>query len=162
MAISTISNANAITYAGAVLQVVSTTKTDTFTTTSQSPVDVTGLTVSITPKFATSKILVIPAVNMAGDYASGSYYFKLVRNSTNIAQPSVAYDYVGTGGSYMASAGYAFHLQNCNFLDSPATTSATTYKIQVYCSSGTASINRRTVDTYVATVSTITVMEIAA
>jgi hypothetical protein len=48
-----------------------------------------------------------------------------------------------------------------NFLDSPATTSATTYKIQVKTNSGTVYLNRR-LSTDTASTSTITVMEIAA
>ena len=44
--------------AGSVLQVLSTTKTDTFSTTSVGPIDITGLSVAITPKYATSKIFI--------------------------------------------------------------------------------------------------------
>jgi hypothetical protein len=48
--------------AGAVLQVISTTKTDTFSVTNSDFVDVTGLSVTITPTSATSKILVMAHV----------------------------------------------------------------------------------------------------
>jgi hypothetical protein len=47
---------------GKVLQVVQTTKTDTFTTTSTSFTDVTGLSVSITPSSASSKILIFSEI----------------------------------------------------------------------------------------------------
>jgi hypothetical protein len=56
--------------AGSVLQVVSTVKTDTFTTVSSSYVDVTGLSVSITPTSATSKILVLVQANRSEEHTS--------------------------------------------------------------------------------------------
>ena len=69
--------------AGKLLQVVSTTKTDSFTTTSTSYTDITGLSASITPSSSSSKVYVIVHVNSAATtrYAS----FRLVRGSTNIA-----------------------------------------------------------------------------
>ena len=53
------------TYAGKILQVQSTIKTDTFTTTSGSVTDITGLSVSITPASTSNKVLVIARVNIA-------------------------------------------------------------------------------------------------
>jgi hypothetical protein len=149
---------------GSVLQVVNTIKTNTFTTSSASLVDVTGLSVSITPTSASSKILVL--VNVRGTSSNGTPNagdagIVLVRNSTNIA--------VSTGGSFynwmgqisgrnigstavQASASVAF-------LDSPATTSSITYKIQALTAGGTLFINRDE-DGGNGSVSTITVMEI--
>ena len=51
-------DANNINVTGNILQVVSTTKTDTFSTTSTSYVDITGLSVSITPTSTSSKIFI--------------------------------------------------------------------------------------------------------
>jgi hypothetical protein len=147
--------------AGNVLQVVSTTKVDAFTTTSTSAVDVTGLSVNITPSRATSKILVLAQIFGGGD-VSTAIYINLVRNSTNLSISTVSSGglnstvgaYVGSGSNYTTSP--------IVFLDSPATTSSTTYKIQLFVSAGTAAVNRRASDTVVGGTSSITVMEIAA
>jgi hypothetical protein len=130
---------------GSVLQVVSTTKTDTFSTSSTSAVDVTGLSVSITPSSANSKIFVTGSVCFSEDstipYLMG---FLLVRNSTSICIADSAGSRsrwtFGTQGVYTTD-GTIF--APINYLDSPATTSATTYKIQVQCESPrTIYINR--------------------
>ena len=150
--------------AGKVLQVVSTTKTDTFSTTSTSYVDVTGLSVSITPSSATSKILVI--ASLSGGESAG-WGFQLVRGSTAICIGDSG------GGSRMQGTGgvstrdtNGLNNPSANFLDSPATTSATTYKVQMYAPSLTAYLNRTYGDLNanytVRSASTITVMEIAA
>jgi hypothetical protein len=149
---------------GAVLQVVSTTKTNTFSTTSTSYVDVTGLSVSITPSSATSKILVI--VSLSGSETVG-WGFQLVRNSTAICIGDSG------GGSRMQGSGgmstrdsNGINNPSANFLDSPATTSATTYKVQMYTPSATGYLNGTAGDANanytVRSASTITVMEIAA
>jgi hypothetical protein len=165
-------NSSGFSYPGGVLQVVSTIKTDTFTTTSGSYVDVTGLSVNITPTSASNKILVVVSVNYGG--GTNSYGFaQLVRNGTPI----------GLGDSDGASrTECTFPLQTANtasdaaklmnssvtILDSPATTSAITYKVQALSgyTSTTLSINRsenNPNDTYSGlSSSTITVMEIAA
>ena len=152
--------------AGAVVQVVSTTKTDTFTTSANEMTDVTGLSVSITPSSASNKILVLLSLTIAGqDTVSGAGY-QLVRNSTAICIGDAAGSrlrlsggiaYIGGENNYTTISG--------SFLDSPATTSATTYKVQVG-KSLSVYINRTqgNVDgseIYRArTASTITVMEI--
>lgn len=137
-----------------VLQVVQTTKNDTFSTTSTSFVDVTGLTVSITPSSTSSKILVMCSV--FGNNQTEFVYMQLVRNSTNIGVPS--------GGSAPSSTSGTVYQTTMalNWLDSPNTTSATTYKIQARCGSGTAWINRFGFSADVTCVSSITVMEISA
>jgi len=141
---------------GSVLQVVSTTKTDTFSTASTSFVDITGFSVSITPTSASSKILVFGNLtSSAGLEAVITGYAQLVRGSTAI----------GNGSSGLAthnSANNAFTVAwPFSFLDSPATTSATTYKVQVKGDGATFYINTPSVRTLVGS-STITVMEIAA
>lgn len=146
--------------AGTVLQVVSTFKNDGFTSTSTSFVDITGLSVSITPTSATSTILVLVTSNFANSIAGAPVMFNLLRNSTNIAQPSTSPTFNGTVTPYVNSADNSLQW-SINFLDSPATTSATTYKIQGKTSGGTFGVNRRNAADF-ASVSTITVMEIAA
>ena len=146
--------------AGTVLQVVSTTKTDTFSTTSLTFVDITSLSVSITPTSTSSKILIVVNTNYSPSGTSTLAVFNLVRDSTNISQPATAPTYTGSFFAY-TNAADTMLTPSFNFLDSPATTSSTTYKIQTRTNSGTMYVNRRlSVDT--ASTSTITVMEIAA
>ena len=122
---------------GKILQVKSTVKTDFFSSTSTSFTDITGLSVSITPSSASNKILVFANFIASGDTWSSGFgpVFNLVRGSTNLG--------VGTGGStHNATVGQNLWSNGelntkgnyssvaINFLDSPNTTSATTYKIQ--------------------------------
>ena len=139
---------------GKVLQVVSTTKSDVFTTTSGTYVDVTGLAATITPTSSSSKILVI--ANLSYSASTGrDAAFQILRGATVIP--------TGVTGSVLNGA-YSFSMFSVaqSFLDSPATTSATTYKIQVYVSADTIFVNRRALDTSFTGQSTITLMEIAA
>jgi len=144
-----------------VLQVVSTTKTDTFSTTSTSFVDVTGFNVTITPTSTSSQILVFVSSNYGTSTTSLFGIFNLLRGSTNICQPSTSPTITATTVSFQNSTD-VINNWSMLFLDSPATTSATTYKIQARTTAaGTIYVNRRnTADT--AQTSTITVMEIAA
>jgi hypothetical protein len=150
-----------------ILQVISTTKTDTFTTTSTTFSDVTGLSVSITPSSTSSKILVTGSVNTSSvGFASNAGYIRLLRNSTDIALGDTAGSrirtYTGAGFDTALMVSSAI-----NFLDSPSSTSSTTYKIQLASNSAgfLASINRTGGDAdnvFVPRgVSTITVMEVA-
>jgi hypothetical protein len=159
---------------GSVLQVQSTTLT-TITSSSIAPgasADVTGLSVSITPKSTTSKVLVTVNMNGLVDVA-GSYraYFaaQLKRGATLIGGGTTA----GSRVSINASGGYTPAPDvNANisftYLDSPATTSATTYQVAAYSPfGGTYSfvVNQCAGDTNASTTgrlsSTITAMEIA-
>lgn len=154
--------------AGSVLQVVSTFKSDTFSTSSASFVDITGMSVNITPTSATSKILVL--INLTVGPAGGNFApVNLVRNGTNIAQPTTSSahqatlnNYNGEGAGYTGGSGQPQYA--LSFLDSPATTSALTYKLQIYTTTGgaTAYVNTRPVAQNGTCTSTITVMEIAA
>ena len=145
--------------ASKIAQVVSTTKTDAFSTTSASYVDVTGLSVTITPTAASSTILVMTGIAM-GASSGGRAAVQVVRGSTNIA--------ISTGftEANQTSSGYDIIYQtqyvSINHLDSPATTSATTYKIQEKAQAGTAYVNAQGGNTTYGNVSTLTVMEILA
>jgi hypothetical protein len=144
-----------------VLQVISATKVDAFITSSTSPIDVTGLSVNITPSSASSKILILSQIYGGGDAAT-AIYLNIVRNSTALAQgTSGGAGFNSTVNSFLGSGSY-YTVYPIVFLDSPATTSSTTYKIQTYAPAGTVAINRRAADTIVGGSSTITVMEIAA
>ena len=151
---------------GKVLQVVTTAKTDTFTTSSTSLVDLTGLSVTITPTSASSTILVLFNLQSGLDVTQGQAYFQLVRGSTAIAQGDAAGSRTRTTIQGGPAAVYLMENHSMTFIDSPATTSATTYKIQTRSTSGPIYINRTLTDTdsavYPRGISTITVMEIGA
>lgn len=148
-----------------VLQVVQTVKTDTFSTTSSTFVDVTGLSVSITPSSTSSKILVYADCKMGQANGIGGH-MRLVRDSTAI--------YVGDAAGNRRQATYggdgsgqqAIYQGVGIYLDSPNTTSATTYKVQFVRTSGTVYLNRQDLDSDLSSVprtaSSITVMEISA
>jgi hypothetical protein len=153
---------------GKVLQVVSTFKSDAYTTSPNVPsyTDVTGLSVSITPSASTSRILVL--YNIAGISEAGvsAAFFRLVRGSTAINQGDAAGSRtLGFGNTYQAATSDTIEQLSGTFVDSPATTSATTYKIQVTCG-GILYINRSAADSNAAygmrVGSSITVMEIGA
>jgi len=157
---------NALRGAFRTLQVVSTTKTDTFTTTSTSFTDITGMSVSITPSSSSSQILVIATVSGSQMVGTNDNYVRLIRGSTAIA--------VGTSVSSRTPVTFQLMSGNANwletssiiFLDSPATTLATTYKLDARVGSNTMYINRSQTDTdsagFPRSASTITVMEISA
>jgi hypothetical protein len=152
--------------AAVILQVKQTAKTDTFTSTSTSYVDITGLSVSITPSSATNKVLVMMTVQGAGDLAASTMGLQLMRGATAIGiGDSAGSRRQASTNAY--SAGNDAESMSITFLDSPATTSATTYKIQgVTFGAGTFFINRSEGDNnnaeYGRFASTITVMEISA
>jgi hypothetical protein len=154
----TFNNATTQASAGVVLQVVNVAFTTYTNTNSTTFVDMSGATASITPKFSTSKILVL--INLAGvtknnGGTSGSCgSFQLLRGSTMI----VSWD---NFSGYNAATTTASAQSSTSYLDSPATTSATTYKVQWGNSSGgTIQINNYNGILGYST-STITLMEIA-
>jgi len=126
-------------------QVVTTFLDTTFSTASTSYTDITGLSVSITPTVNTSKVLVLVQVNYgySGDIIDT---IRLVRGSTAIDIGAVsgasALGTIGGGNGGGANAVTALIPGVISFLDSPATTSATTYKLQMFVNSGTGYINR--------------------
>ena len=156
--------------AGSVLQVLSAAKTDVFSTASTSFVDVTGLSVSITPTSASSKILVLMDVKL-GSAINVTGYVKIVRDSTSIyiGDSDGSAQRVTYGNSDDPSNQWPYQAVG-TFLDSPATTSSVTYKVQLLSepveNTGTVYINRSgeggTSASGARTASSITVMEIAA
>jgi hypothetical protein len=142
---------------GSVLQVVSTSTTTKTTRQSTDWGDVTNLTASITPTSSSSKILVL--VTIAGlQKPSGNTQeapsLRLLRGATEIAAQI----------NIMYSAGVIAYFQattNFTYLDSPATTSSTTYKMQLRgrdASNGPVAVNTDNGGEN----STITLLEIAA
>ena len=149
----------------AVVQVKSTTKSDTFTTTSATMTDITGLSVSITPTSASNKVLVFFVVNGSGAVGSTQGYLQLVRDSTAIAIGDAASNRSRVTANLGSVDVGSLENGQCVFLDSPATTSATTYKVQTKRGdSGTVYINRTENDAdngnRSRSISSITVMEV--
>ena len=114
---------------GKILQVVSITKTDTFSSTTTSFVDVTGMTASITPSATSSKILVLVDCKTASD-ADCKNAIKLVRGSTDISVGASASSRSLASAAALSKNTQQFETQTIMHLDSPSSTSSVTYKIQ--------------------------------
>ena len=150
--------------AGKVLQVVQTTKLDTFSMTSTTMADVTGLSVAITPASTSNKVLVFCMISGGGTNASA---FNLLRGTTNLLVPSSP----GSRSPGAAVLGFGSSPGMVNgvtimYLDSPSSTSATTYKIQTAAVTAEANVNCSSEDNNDASqqraTSTITAIEIGA
>ena len=122
--------------AGHIIQTISTTKTDTWTYSASSTgfTDVTGLTATITPRSTSSKILVQVHINFSNNKRYSAAI--LLRGSTQIgggtaegSRPSVSIS--PQANQDETHNQYVMRNSSFSFLDSPSTTSATTYKIQV-------------------------------
>jgi len=152
----------AVSRSGGILQVVSTNKTDIFSTSSTSYVDVTDLSLSITPRSTSSKILARVNV-VTGQSAGNDVFLRVLRDATPInnhdgedyylkirpSQNDVTADYRQThGGNFF------------EHLDSPSSTSTLTYKVQIKADATIAYVNRVRQDGYYG-VSTITLIEVA-
>ena len=146
------------TYApGHIIQTVSTTKTDGFSTTSQTFTDITGLSVDITPKSVNSKMLVTVTMLTSCSGTSNTTRVLLKRNSTDI----------GITNQGETSVPYTNSLQGFfnvfQVLDAPSTTSTITYRPQVRVdASGITGYVGRYSTNDLRTISTITVQEVAA
>lgn len=144
-----------IGYAGAVLQVVNATLIG-FASRSSSTFADTGLTATITPTSSTSKILVMADISGCGsDTNPTALQLRLLRNSTTIVNIE---DFAATG----SASSYYVGACSTNYLDSPATTSATTYKIQFASRANAAFVYVNVAGSNNYTTSTITLMEIAS
>ena len=121
-----------------IAQVVTASTATTTTTTSTSYVDATGLSVTITPTSSTSKILILTScVFQSYSGASGTAVggiYQVVRGATAIANG----DFLWLSTSGAVSNFIADFPSSISYVDSPATTSATTYKLQFARSSSAA------------------------
>ena len=120
--------------AGHIVQVVSATYSTQAQSTSTTPAD-TGLTATITPKFASSKIAVV--VSQALGVERNDQYHQanllLLRGSTTLQEIKQRTNFASSSYSFTSDT------QSINYLDSPSTTSATTYKTQFKCGHGSNS-----------------------
>ena len=145
--------------AGIRSNVVQTVKTDAFTKATDPLADITGLSVTITPTSASSKILVLYSL-MWSHSSSGGYYTRLVRDSTDIYLGS---DNASSNGSVGGINSESQRMASGVYLDSPATTSATTYKLRIAKQGGgTLYVGRRAGGSNFVVPSQITVVEVAA
>ena len=144
---------------GKVLQVINASTSTQVGSTSTTYAD-TGLTATITPSSSTSKILVFVSQEGVGKWsgsgsdASSRAKLKLLRSSTDLIEFCLGAGYNGVANTYNIIGG-----SSCTYLDSPATTSATTYKTQIAGSSGSAG---SVFCQMFSEVSTITLLEIGA
>ena len=159
MAVSTIDNSGISASAaistsklgtGAVLQVVTNTVA-TNTSTSSSSYVTTGIAVSITPIFSTSKVLVTITGGQC-DYNATQAIFTIYRGGTDLAVNSY-----GFSCFYNSAAGEMQTPLSGQYLDSPATTSSTTYTIYFKKGAGSGTVYIGTNGNSV----TISAMEIA-
>jgi len=142
---------------GKVLQVVSATYSTATTISSTSYTD-TGLSLAITPTSATSKVLVLinqPHAVVRDTNAVGGY-LQLLRGSTTVWE-AIDATFTITASSTDTVLGL---VSNISFLDSPATTSSTTYKTQGKAT--TTANNGNTRYQYDSRTSNIILMEIGA
>ena len=155
---------------GGIIQVAVTQKSDVFTWGTTGDVAITGMSVSITPTRSDSKILIHVEIGASGVYNDAyPIFWQLYKNGSQISGAKGS----GTSGSTVKCASYTKNYvyytgtsTSFSFLDSPATTSATTYQLygQRHSSSGTAYFNataRQINERYAEAISTITAMEIS-
>ena len=130
-----------------VLQTKSVQASTQQTSTSGTYADITGQTLTITPNSATNKILIVSTNSLLASSASCDIGIRILRGATNIFTSIQGILASNTGGSFTSI-----------YLDSPATTSATTYQVQFNRNggSGTAYSNINT------TLGNLVVMEIYA
>ena len=150
--------------------VVSVTKTNTFTTSSSSFVDIDGFSVTITPTSSSSKILVLFGVFGSNSNAGSRWAVRMIRATGGGTTAIAIGDAVGnraqvTGSSETSGGGGNMKCFSGNHLDSPSTTNAVTYKFQAGAIDGnTIGINKSVADTnissYPRTASYLTAIEV--
>jgi hypothetical protein len=119
-----------------VVQTVSATSTSAFTTTSNTA-QTTNTSVSITPTSSSNKVLVLVAgVGRTANAANSSIYISLYRGTTNLGGGTDAalVRIVGPSGVVTGNGSFAY-------LDSPATTSATTYSVKIWNDDNATSVS---------------------
>ena len=149
-------------YAGAVLQVQSTTLTTMVTAAADTWTDI--VSVSITPTSASSKILIMFTTNFS---ASGNEVnAQVLRNGASITgyTGGDVTNYGWTMGSQASIASWGGQSASSQYLDSPASTSALTYKLQAKQNATTLYVNRSsgtTANDSQGGITTLTLMELS-
>jgi hypothetical protein len=156
----------AVPLTGSVLQVVTTRKTDTFSTTSTSLTDVTGLSASITPSATANNVLVTVSVPFGQSSTVNVTIFSITDGSNNnLINASSPGSRTPAFINSMGVTGSTMGLASFSFVHSPSTTSSFTYKVRAQGSGGaTVFVNRSNDDdngtTRTRGIATITLMEI--
>ena len=147
---------------GGIIQIVQTVKRDAFTSSASSYTDITGLSASITPSSTSNKVLICFNIGAHDANAAAILLYQITRGGSVISDAiSNISGYVqGTiAGTINADRGEGMSM---TYLDSPSTTSSTTYQIQGYANgSNTLSVNYRQGTTGLSAISTIILMEIS-
>jgi len=130
----TFNNATTQASAGIILQVVNVSSTSYLGSSSATWAS-SGISASITPKFSTSKIFIICTFFLYTQ-AAGSAKTTIYRSSTNLGNSTNGFGELTLGSSPGAMLGFG----SMSFLDSPATTSSTTYTIYGQNANGSGSI----------------------
>lgn len=154
---------------GKILQVLQATKTDTFTTSSTTFVDIPNMTVTITPSSTSSKVLVFYQLQSGASTHSAIKAVKTIGGTTTDVLVGDASGNITRANQKIYTNGWGPNSAVVQILDSPNTTSAVTYKVQCanpYSATYYTYINRSQNTANAAydvrSSSTITVMEVAA
>ena len=153
---------------GGIIQIKQALKTDAFSTSSTSFTDITGLSVTLTPKFSTSKVFI--SFDLAtGHTTSTQQSIQLVRQVSGSDTIINACAYDSSTSMFYVDAQDSYETWDRNHvtyqcIDSPATTSAVNYRLRtyIYSSSQTQYVNRCHNSANNTGSSTLTVMEISA
>ena len=153
---------------GTIIQVLQDVKSDTFTTTSDTPVDVTGWSQAITMTAASNKVLVHVTIGQLGMASAGNAAeVYLVRGSTLIGIGDSSGSRTRVSTSMCGASAHDVSGTAISYLDTPGT-GTHTYKVQMATQggTGTAVLNRRGDDgdsaSYQISSSALTLMEISA
>lgn len=170
-AVLTAAQLNNLRGAFRIQRVVQSVKTDTFSTSSTSFVDITGLTASITPQENTNRILIIGQVTWCNPGGSGTLFLRLNGGNSSTYIGDAAGSRIRSLQSNLDGVNWSMPTGSLTstfvYLDSPATVASTTYAIQMRMNGGTTGhVNRTATDTdsasYGRFASSITLMEVSA
>ena len=155
---------------GKILQVVTAEKTDTFSHNVSSWVDVTDMSVTLTPASTSSKILLLSSITIGTNGNSAYAYLRFHSSAAGgavfVGDTAGSRTSLSWGGSSSSSTAIAGNT-HFSYVDSPSTTSAVTYKLQFFAFDNTIGYINRTYDDtdsfgYIRGASSITALEIGA
>tara|TARA_B100001250_G_scaffold273094_1_gene235848 strand:+ start:3580 stop:4122 length:543 start_codon:yes stop_codon:yes gene_type:complete len=134
---NTITPVSAVQPAGSIIQVIQTVKTDTFSNANEAFADITGLSVAITPTSSSNKILInyggcgSSAANRVGHIRLARVIGGTTNTSIFIGDQGATNLQVRASSTFVQNNSYYLTSWDGQFLDSPSTTSAITYKLQL-------------------------------
>ena len=155
---------------GKVLQTQQVVKTDSWTSVNPSYVDITGLSLNITPSSSSNKILLFVSMGIVANSGANGSMIRLLKDGSYLVRATTSgnaqsYEaFMVGGGSVASDANRHKHSHTLTYLDTPSTTSQINYKVQGTIDGGSTTIyvNRWGNDGNHASVSSITAMEISA